>query len=136
MVITRRCLLRSAAGAGTGVLAGCSGGGTSQVEADVIAGPGGRLVFEPLEISVRPGATVTWFFESAGHNVSCRPEHSELVTLPEGAEPFASYGPNASPRQLVPAGETYAQTFSTEGVYRYVCIPHQGANMTGRVRVG
>jgi plastocyanin len=117
-----------------GAVAGClSDAGAG--EADVIAGPDGRLEFDPAELVVEPGATVQWFFDSSGHNVSGRPADSEEVRLPEGAEAFASYGPEESPRSLVPRGETFDHTFDVPGTHTYVCIPHLGAGMIGRVVV-
>lgn len=101
----------------------------------VVAGPGGRFVFDPEERAVSVGDTVTWEFASAGHNVSCFPDHSDEVSLPEGAEPFGSMGPDGDPFETVPAGETYAHTFETAGTYRYVCVPHVRQGMIARVVV-
>lgn len=118
-----------------GSLAGCSGE-PSFPEADVIAGPDGDYVFEPTELTVPVGETVTWGFASTGHNVCCRPEDADGVVLPDGAEPFASYGPDEPPQgSLVPRGETYEHTFDVAGEYVYVCIPHLEAGMMGTIRV-
>ena len=134
--IGRRRLLGLLSGGAT-ALAGCTGGGDDDAReaADVIAGPGGRAVFDPDEIAVEAGEPVTWYFDSDGHNVCGRPGDSERVALPSGAEPFASYGPGDPPGTLVPRGGTYEHAFSTPGTYVYVCIPHQSAGMVGRVRV-
>lgn len=118
-----------------GNLAGCSSE-PSFPDADVIAGPDGDAVFEPAELTVPVGATVTWGFPSAGHNVSCCPDESKRVELPDEAEPFASYGPNESPQgSLVPRGQTYEHTFEVAGQYTYVCIPHVSRDMIGSVQV-
>jgi plastocyanin len=118
-----------------GSLAGCSLR-PSFSDADVIAGPDGRSVFEPAELTVRVGDAVTWGFPSAGHNVCCQPDDSDEVGLPDGGEPFASYGPDESPQgSLVPRGETYEYTFDLAGTYDYVCIPHTAQGMVGTIHV-
>lgn len=117
-----------------GSVAGCLQG-PSFPDADVIAGPDGDVVFEPAELSVSVGETVRWGFASSGHNVCCRPDDSDDVDLPTGAEPFASYGPTQSPRQLVAQGETYEHTFDVAGTYVYVCIPHVSRDMIGTIHV-
>lgn len=104
--------------------------------ADVVAGPDGRLVFDPESISVAVGDRVTWGFASSGHNVSCRPQHSDEVELPDAADPFASYGSGGTVGgSNVPQGETYARTFDVPGRYVYVCLPHVTQGMVGTVHV-
>jgi plastocyanin len=118
-----------------GALAGCSLR-PSFSDADVIAGPDGRAVFEPATLTVPVGDTVRWGFASAGHNVCCRPADSEAARLPEGAEGFASYGPTESPQgSLVPRGETYEHTFDVVGRYDYACVPHVARGMVGAINV-
>lgn len=101
----------------------------------MIAGPGGSLRFEPEELTVETGDAVAWGFDSPSHNVSCRPEHSSRVRLPDDAEPFSSYGPDEPPGTTLPRGATYEHTFSVPGTYVYVCIPHQSSGMVGRIHV-
>lgn len=134
MNLSRRTVLRGVGGAALAGTAGCSDRRTS-ADADVLAGPDGRLAFEPEELLVEVDEPVTWYFSSAGHNVSCRPRDSELVRLPDGASPFSSYGPDESPRSLVPQGQDYEHRFGVPGTYRYVCVPHVSAGMVGRVIV-
>lgn len=134
-ILGRRGML---AAVGTGMVASLGGCSLepSFPTADVIAGPDGDAVFEPAELTVTVEDTVIWGFASAGHNVSCRPADSERVALPDGADPFSSYAPEESPeRSLVPRGDTYAHTFDVAGQYVYVCIPHVGRGMVGRIRV-
>lgn len=131
----RRAALAALATGLVGSVAGCSWG-PSFPDADVVAGPDGRNVFEPAAFSVAVGDTVTWGFASSGHNVSCRPDHDDEVELPEDAEPFASYGPDESPLgSHVPQGETYEHTFDVAGQYVYVCVPHADRGMVGTIRV-
>lgn len=132
---TRREALGTIGGGIVG-LAGCLSG-PSLPDADVIAGPDNRNAFDPEGLTVSVGTTVLWGFASAGHNVCCRPEHSDEVTLPGSAETFASYGPDDPPEgTLVPRGETYKHTFTESGTYRYVCVPHDGVGMVGTITVG
>ncbi|QLG51070.2 plastocyanin/azurin family copper-binding protein [Natrinema halophilum] len=118
-----------------GGIAGCSWQ-SSFPNADVVAGPDGQLVFEPEDLTVSVGETVTWGFPTSGHNVCCRSDDSDKVRLPDDAEPFASYDPGESPQgTVVPLGETYEHTFEVPGEYVYVCIPHVGQGMVGTVLV-
>lgn len=136
MGATRRAYLRGLATAGAVGLAGCTGGSSdAEQDADILAGPSGRFVFDPEEFTVNVGETVTWFFASAGHNVSGRPAASDHVELPQGGEPFSSYDPAAGPFELVPKGETFTHTFETPGDFQYVCVPHISSGMVGRVVV-
>lgn len=137
---SRRRLLRAtgAALAGT-ALAGCqdaTGPGTeTEPAADVIAGPDGANLFEPEAYTASVGDTVSWYFDSAGHNVSAVPDHGGQVSLPDGADPFASYGVDGNPNRTEPRDTTYEHTFETPGEYTYVCVPHQRVGMVGTVVV-
>jgi len=149
--VDRRTMLRSTgavlAGAG---LAGCigdseptenggggeettTGGGEGGGGNSVAAGPDGNLVFEPEELTVSVGDTVTWEFASPGHNVYAY-DDQEQVQLPEGAEGFGS-APRGEKFQTKPEGETFAHTFETAGTYQYVCVPHVSSDMIGTVVV-
>jgi len=142
----RRTLLGTIAGSSLAGLAGCSsdggdgssgdgsGGGAEQDE--VAVAPGGSLTFSPETIIVSPGTTVTWTFESPSHNVSCNPDHDSAgaVSLPEDAEPFASY--EGDDRFATnDEGETFEHTFEVAGTYDYVCVPHVTSGMVGTVEV-
>ncbi len=97
------------------------------------------LTFSPETIEVEAGSTVRWENVGAiGHTVTAYGDE-----VPDGAEYFASGGfdsedearsayPDKGP---IPGGETYRHTFETAGTYEYFCIPHEGAGMTGVVRV-
>lgn len=135
---TRRRLLKTGvAGIGSLIgLSGCIGGGGDSgggVEGDVAVGVG-DYYFDPKEVSIEQGETVTWKFEAPTHNVSAVPDHADYNSVPEGAEPFASYeGDNTF--ETVEEGETYSHTFETPGTYEYVCVPHK-TSMKGTVIVG
>ncbi|WP_243700401.1 cupredoxin domain-containing protein [Halorussus pelagicus] len=110
-------------------------GASGDVAAEVAAGPSGNYFrFVPERVEIPVGGTVRWRFESAGHNVSARPEAARQVSLPEDAEPFSSY-PEGESFRVVSEGETYAHTFSVPGEYVYVCVPHVGEGMIGTVVV-
>jgi plastocyanin len=129
---SRRSVLRSL-GAGSVLVGGCLGSDDGPPpEADVVVGPDSRLVFEPETLTVAAGDTVTWYFASPSHNVSCLPEDGDTVELPDSAATFASHDGN--PNAVDPQGSTYEHTVETPGEYRYVCVPH-APKMAGRLRV-
>lgn len=129
---SRRAVLGSLV-AGGALLAGCTTSDGASDEADVVAGPDTNLTFEPDTLRIEPGEAVTWYFASPGHNVSGVPSHHDEVTIPDGADPFASYeGDNRY--RTVERGDTYTHTFETPGTYHYVCIPH-APPMTGTIHV-
>lgn len=150
--VSRRRFVRStgaAAVGGSALLAGCSssdeptdepavddtetGGGNDMADATQVAvGPDGSLVFDPDEVTVSTGDTVEWAFESAGHNVVADPELSDEVSIPDGAEAFASVEGAYDTNDV---DETYSYTFDTAGEYVYVCVPHQGQGMIATVVV-
>jgi len=121
-----------------GALAGCSGtdsDATTTTEGDVAVSPDGAFSFDPEEYTVSVGDTVTWYFAASGHNVSAIPEDSDEVSIPDDAEPFASYGEDESMTKTEPADTTYEHTFEVPGTYTYVCIPHVGVGMIGDIVV-
>lgn len=101
---------------------------------DVAVGPDGRLRFDPETVEITVGDTVRWSFESAGHNVTAKPGASEKVSIPDDAEPFASYEGDMH-YAINDVGTTYEHTFSTPGEYTYVCEPHADQGMVGDVIV-
>jgi plastocyanin len=106
-----------------------NGGG----ENEVIVAPDGDWSFDPEEITVSVGDTVTWYFEAPGHNVTSHPDASDQNENPDDAEPFTSYeGDNHS--SLDEEGTEFEHTFETPGEYTYVCEPHDGS-MIGTVIV-
>lgn len=143
MTTRRRVLTAASALLGAGALSGCtqsgasgddSGGDGVPAETDVVVGPDSALAFEPESLTVSAGETVTWWFASSSHNVSCRPEHADVAELPAGAEPFASY--DGDDRYATdPMGSTYSHTFSTPGEYVYACVPHIPHGMVGEIVV-
>jgi len=86
---------------------------------DITMGSGGNLVFEPNEITISAGDTVTFVNgDLPPHNmmVDGHPElsHSDLA--------FA-------------AGDSFDVTFPEAGDYNFQCDPHAGAGMKGVIHV-
>jgi plastocyanin len=140
--ISRRGFLRRAGQAALGVaalpiLAACapSDGGAGATRTP---GSGGALVemtddlrFEPEELTVNVGDTVTWRNTgSIVHTSTDDPSKAQdpaNAVLPEGAEPWDSGD--------VAGGEEFSHTFDTPGDYTYFCIPHETAGMVARLTV-
>lgn len=94
-----------------------------------------RLRFDPPEVTIGLGRTVTWVNASAiPHTATGDPAQNpldatrpELVRLPEGAEPWGS--------ELLRQGDTFSHTFTVPGRYEYICIPHVLSEMRGVIVV-
>ena len=92
----------------------------SAYAADTIQmGSGGNLIFEPNELTVKAGDTVTFVNgELPPHNmiVKDHPElsHSDLAFM---------------------GGESFEVTFPESGEYEFQCDPHAGAGMKGVIHV-
>ena len=87
--------------------------------AEIQMGSGGMLVFEPCELTVAVGESVTFVNnELPPHNVMFV-DHDEL-----------SHGDLA-----FTAGESFDVTFEQPGDYAFQCDPHAGAGMKGVIHV-
>lgn len=89
----------------------------------------GLLVFEPANLTVQAGDTVTWVNNKmAPHNVIF-----DAKVIP-GDKALAD---KISHSQLTFApGESYSTTFTADmpaGDYGYFCAPHRGAGMVGKI---
>ena len=87
--------------------------------------------FVPSDIRVVAGHPVEWKNVSTlRHTVTAVPAKSaypEHVHLPPGAAPFDS--------GTLEPGATYRHVFAVPGTYKYFCLHHQSAGMTGTVTV-
>ncbi len=101
---------------------GAAGGGPTQ---EVTVGPGGDLVFEPAELTIAPGTTVRWVWDSDNHNVV-------RSSQPEGADWDGTEGGDS---ETYNTGHEYSHTFTVEGTYEYYCTPHRSAGMVGSITV-
>ena len=97
------------------------GTGTALATQNVNVGPG--LSFSPSTVTVLPGETVVWTFQSAFHSTT-----SNATSGPE----FWDSGIADA------AGQTFSHTFNTPGTYPYYCKVHSsptGTMMNGVVIV-
>ena len=103
-----------------GTTVDATGQDTVTVEVGVQAN-GGAYGFGPPAVHVDNGATVQWEWtgEGGGHNV-----------VSDGDGPLDSGSTTSS------AGVNYEHTFEEDGIYPYVCVPHEGLNMKGAIVVG
>ncbi|WP_137283194.1 plastocyanin/azurin family copper-binding protein [Halorussus salinisoli] len=128
--VTRRGFMRAATG--TAAAAGAAGTAVAQEEGgggggseEVIVGPGGSLVFEPAELTIAPGTTVNFVWESDNHNV-----------VPESQPDGANWeGTEGGESKTYDTGHEYSHTFETTGTYEYFCQPHKTAGMVGTITV-
>ncbi len=87
--------------------------------------------FIPEKVSIKAGQTVEWVNNAATlHSVDADPsmvQNAKDVVLPPGAKPFDS--------GFMQPGAKYDYTFTTPGVYKYTCVPHEADGMHGEVDV-
>ncbi|MFC4549292.1 MULTISPECIES: plastocyanin/azurin family copper-binding protein [Halorussus] len=114
----------AANGTAGGTTSGGGGGGGGPTKT-VTVGPGGSLKFEPADVTIAPGTTVKWVWESDNHNVV-------PSSVPDGA---SWEGTPGAPSKTYNTGYTYTHTFQTTGTYEYFCQPHKTAGMTGTITV-
>ena len=82
----------------------------------------GAYAFEPNEITIQSGDTVTWVnAQDDMHNVMSE-------SLPKGVKAFES-------PMLEKKGQKWSYTFKQSGTYAFHCHPHAGAGMRGTVIV-
>lgn len=138
--LSRRTVLRRsglAIGGGMVVLSGCLGGRSGSSGPTVTMTS--DLQFDPAEVTIESGETVTWENDSTVPHTASAYKQS----LPEGAAYFASgdYESEQAVRQSTSArgflerGETYQHTFDISGTYRYFCLPHEENGMIGDIIV-
>jgi plastocyanin len=85
------------------------------------------LTFEPADITVAVGDTVTWkVTESIGAN------HSVTSGTPDDPDKGSVFDSGAD--DLANVGDTFEWTFDTAGTFAYYCTVH-GASMSGQVTV-
>ncbi|HEY2898699.1 MAG TPA: plastocyanin/azurin family copper-binding protein [Gemmatimonadaceae bacterium] len=95
----------------------------------MVDAPNAQFAFQPSEVAAQPGDTVRFVQAStAPHDVAFRkrPKNAKLGS--------AATGP-----YLVTPGQTYDLVIDSrfpDGVYDFVCDPHEGAGMHGTLAVG
>jgi halocyanin-like protein len=104
---------------GPGSTVDATGQDSVTVEVGVQAN-GGPYGFGPPAVHVDNGATVQFEWTGdGGHNV-----------VSDGDGPLDSGSAVSS------AGVNYEHTFEEDGIFPYVCVPHEGLNMLGAIVVG
>lgn len=87
--------------------------------------------FEPMKTTIRVGDTVEWKNTGAQlHHVTTDPSAALKkgdVSTPSGAKPFDS--------GFLRPGESFSETFSIPGTYRYTCAVHEAKGMSGLIIV-
>ncbi|MCX2683087.1 plastocyanin/azurin family copper-binding protein [Campylobacter sp. MIT 21-1685] len=79
---------------------------------------GSTMVFEPGFLHIESGDSVTFVPASKGH-------WAKSLIVPDGVSQFEGK-----------INEAMSVTFEKEGIYVYVCPPHQVMNMSGIIQVG
>jgi plastocyanin len=111
---------------------GCS----SSAEPGVVSMTDGSQ-FNPQEITVQAGETVTWRnTSSVAHTVTA---YSDSVPpdlyFSSGRAPSEEQARDRIADELIQPDETFRSTFKETGTYEYFCIPHESSGMTGTVVV-
>tara|TARA_B100001250_G_scaffold280845_1_gene243168 strand:- start:1158 stop:1481 length:324 start_codon:yes stop_codon:yes gene_type:complete len=86
---------------------------------DIQMGSGGNLIFEPNEVTVSAGETVTFV------NGDLPPHNIVFLEHPELSHPDLAFM----------GGEKFPVTFDKPGDYEFQCEPHAGAGMKGVIHV-
>ncbi len=97
----------------------------------------GKQLFEPKDITISAGDTISWLAVSGSHNVGFWPD-----SVPKGAVELLR---KAMPDTIAPLlgvrkptkGDTYVIAFTgmPKGVYKYYCKPHLNKMMVGTVTI-
>ena len=93
---------------------------SSAYAAEIQMGSGGMLVFEPCELNINVGESVTFVNNEL-------PPHNVMFD-----EPYQEMSHNDL---AFTSGETFDVTFDKAGDYYFQCDPHAGAVMKGVIHV-
>ena len=93
--------------------------GTQAYAAEIQMGSGGMLVFEPCELNISVGESVTFV------NNELPPHNVMFVDNPELSHSDLAFSP----------GDSFDVTFEKAGDYAFQCDPHAGAGMKGVIHV-
>lgn len=91
--------------------------------------PGGQFVFQPAAITAQRGDTVRFV------QASSAPHDVDFKKMPKGAKLGAE---STGPYVMTP-GQTYDLLIDSrfvDGVYEFVCDPHESVGMHGTITVG
>jgi len=101
------------------ILAGIAVGPSMAYAADIQMGANGNLIFEPNEVTISTGESVTFT------NGDLPPHNMVFNEHPELSHPDLAFT----------AGESFTVTFDQPGEYEFQCEPHAGAGMKGVIHV-
>ena len=101
------------------ILAGIAVGPSMAYAADIQMGANGNLIFEPNEVTISTGESVTFT------NGDLPPHNMVFNEHPELSHPDLAFT----------AGETFTVTLDNPGEYEFQCEPHAGAGMKGVIHV-
>lgn len=121
------CSRRNALAAAAGVAAAAIGAPKLVLAATVIkmGTDSGQLVYEPSDVTVCKGDSITWVNNKAGpHNVV-------FNEVPDGADADEL----GEADMMGEEGQKHTATFKVAGAYAYYCAPHGGAGMIGAITV-
>ena len=88
-------------------------------DAGIQMGANGNLIFEPNEVEISAGESITFT------NGDLPPHNMVVLDHPELSHPDLAFMP----------GESYTVTFDNAGEYEFQCEPHAGAGMKGVIHV-
>ena len=110
---TNRCMIVAL------LLVSCIFLGGEAYAIEILMGSEGMLVFEPCEVTVNVGDTVTF------KNNELPPHNMMVADHPEYSHNDLAFAP----------GESFDVTFDKAGDYKFQCDPHAGAGMIGVIHV-
>lgn len=88
-----------------------------------------EFFFDPVGLQVDVGDTVRFQLNSPHHNVNAyHPGIGYNQRVPDDVPPFSS--------PILTPGDYWLYTFDREGVYDYMCAPHEIFGMVGRIVCG
>ncbi len=87
--------------------------------------------FDPALVTINVGDTVKW--ENTGNSVHHATDDHEMAI--KGDDVKSPPGTTAFDSGFMRPGDTFTHTFTTPGVYRYVCAAHEASGMIGEVIV-
>lgn len=92
---------------------------------------GGKVWFDPVGIHVDQGQVVRWIVAENVHTTTAyHPNNGgRPLRIPPDSEPWDS-------GYLINPGDTFDTRLTVQGVYDYLCVPHEAAGMVGRIVVG
>ena len=93
--------------------------GSKAYAIEILMGNEGMLVFEPCEVTISVGETVTF------KNNELPPHNMMVADYPEYSHSDLAFA----------HGESFDVTFDKAGDYKFQCDPHAGAGMVGVIHV-